>query len=406
MPARPRVMVLANYLRPDHIAALAPYRRMNLAASSWNTALFAELCNLDVELHIVQFYPVRQGRVFRESNVTFHYLPRLPKIDGFTSTVKRRRVLQLGRRLMPDLIHGIGSEHGHLWAAVQRDWPSVVTIHGYLAVIQRLPGHRSLLKRMFLEREERKALFAADAVIATNDYMKARLVADGCDREKVATIPNALNPIYATGCGGEVRDIDILMVGTLHPLKRQDVALEIIANIARAHSIRPRVVVVGGATVDSTAYFDRLQAIKRDARLDNVSFAGVVDAGRLKTYYCRSRLLLHLSAFETDSMVLSEARACGAVPIVNPVASMAQRVRDGFDGYHLRYEDRVAAARRLIQILEHPNDWARMAQNGRAEIRSRDPAAVARMTLGLYRSVIERTAANQTLRAEGDARRP
>src|SRR3989344_3927894 len=127
-----RVLILASHYRADHVARMRLYHRPNPAASTWNTALFSEMRKLDVELHIVQFYPVFRTHIFREDNVTYYYLPRIPKIDGFTSLIKKFRVGLLASRIKPDLIHGIGSEHGHVWAAVQLRLPSVITIHGYL----------------------------------------------------------------------------------------------------------------------------------------------------------------------------------------------------------------------------------------------------------------------------------
>lgn len=399
MQSRPRVMVLANYIRPEHEASLQPYRKVGRTASSWNTALFAELCKLDVELHIVQFYPIHRACTIREGDVTYYYLPRLPKIDGITSIFKRVRAARLARRLRPDLIHGIGSEHGYAWAAVHHGWPSLVTIHGYLRAILRLPGHRNPIKRLLLEREERKALQGATAVIAINGYMKERFIADGCSGAKITVVPNALNPLYMAGCDLGPRDIDIVMVGTLHPLKNQDVALEILAQASRLGAPRPRVVVVGGATVDSTAYQQRLVRLKEEARLDNVSFVGVLNPTELKSIYCRSRFLLHLSAFEADPMVLAEARACGTVPIVNPVAGLAHRVRHGVNGYYLNINDREAAGSELIRFLADVETAWVMAQQGRTEIGERAPAAVAQQTLATYRAVIETVRRERTCRS-------
>ena len=171
---------------------------------------------------------MRRTHRFVEGAVTHHYLPKLPWLDNFTSIFKRWRVGALVRRLAPDLVHGIGSEHGHAWAAIGHRVPSVVTIHGWLRVINYLSGHASLLKRLFLVREEARALREADCVIAINEYMRERFVTEGgCPRERTVIIPNALNPVYLQDWSERPRGIDIIMVGTLHPLKNQHVALEL-----------------------------------------------------------------------------------------------------------------------------------------------------------------------------------
>ena len=329
-----RALVLASHYRADHERAMRPYRRLNPAASSWNTALFAELGKLDIELHIVQFWPVTRYRRFVEGRVTHHYLPKLPWLDNFTSIFKRWRVRRLVHKLSPDVVHGIGSEHGYAWAAIGHGVPSIITIHGWLRVINTLAGHTSLLKRWFLVREEAQALRQADRVIAINEYMRDRFVNEGgCALERTVVIPNALNPVYLQDWSESPRPIDIIMVGTLQPLKNQHVALELFHRLARDHGMHPRVVIVGAATVDSTDYRDRLHAMREEMGLTNVEFVGKKSPAELFDLYLASRFLLHISEFEADPTVVAEALACGTLPIVNPVAGLAYRVQDGFNGW-------------------------------------------------------------------------
>lgn len=384
-----RVLALANLHRPEHAAQLQPYRVLNPGASSWNRVLFAELGKLDLDLDVVQFWPVRRRESIREGRVTYHYLPRLPWIDGFTSRAKRARVAALARELRPDVIHGIGSEHGYAWPAVGHGVPSVVTIHGYLAVINQLAGHESWLRQRFLVREERGALLGADRVIAINGYMRERFVADGCAVERLDVVPNPLDPVFLDSGPPVVheRDIDIIMVGTLHRLKNQHVALELLARLASAHGQRPRVVIVGAgtATSDSQAYVAALRRQCEQASLDHVQLVGRKSPPELADLYRRSRFLLHISEFEADPTVVAEALACGALPMVNPVAGLAFRVKDGVNGWHLAIADLGAAVDRLGALVDNEEERVKMASRGRAEVlRERAPAAAAHATLAVY----------------------
>lgn len=390
MSARPiRVLILASHYRADHVAQMRLYHRPNPAASTWNTALFSELRKLDVELHIVQFYPVFRTHIIREDNVTYYYLPRVPKLDGFTSFFKRLRVGFLARKLRPDVIHGIGSEHGHVWAAVQDRWPSVITIHGYLKHINRLKGHKSFLKKLFLVREEKTALLSCDVVIAINEYMKDQFIGAGCPEEKIRIVPNALNPLFLSRCDSTVRDIDVLMVGALHRLKNQHLALEIFAHMKTGYGKNPRVVIAGAPTAASRGYYDNLLSYKTQNELDNVEFIGSVDQTTLKTLYCRSRVLLHISDFETDSMVVSEAMACGALPVVNPVAALADRVKDNISGYNMNICNPQQAAGKLADILTQYSHVAMLAEHGKGLVLiERDPGKVARRTLNAYSALL------------------
>ncbi|MDH5644364.1 MAG: glycosyltransferase family 4 protein [Candidatus Heimdallarchaeota archaeon] len=384
-----KVMILASYYCAEHVARIKPYHRMNKAASRWNTTLFNELRKLPVEMHIVQFYPVLKMQIIKEGNVTYYYIPRVPKIDGFTSIIKKWRVKRLARKIRPDIIHGIGSEHGHAWPAIHKDKPSVITIHGYLKNINRLAGHKSLLKRLFLEREESKALLEATTIIAINGYMKDVFIKEGVLEKNIRIAHNPLDPLYLTRCTNIERDIDILMVGTLHPLKNIHVALEIFAQIKNEHGITPSVIIAGAPTVVSQSYYNKLLEFKRRHNLDNVRFEGSVDQASLKNLYCRSKILLHISEFETDSMVVSEAFACGVLPVVNPVAALAFRVNNGENGYYadIRHPEQVVIM--LVDILEHYDKAKILIDNGRHKtIQERNPENVANVTLNAYHSTL------------------
>lgn len=387
-----KVLALANLYRASHVKVIGPYRPLNPVASSWNTALFDALAQLDesLQLHVVQFWPVLNAHTIQEGRLTYHYLPRVPVIDGFTSALKRWRLKKLLAKLQPDVVHGIGSEHGYTWPVVGRGIPSAITIHGYMRVINELPGHGSRLKRLFLAPEEERSLRRADRVVAINGYMRDRFVNEaGCDPARTTVIANAINPVFLQEVLPCARDIDLLLVGTLHPLKNQDVALQILKRLAERHGRRPKVTIVGSATSESADYAARLQAMVQDPNLAQVSFAGQRSAAELAELYRRSRFLLHLSQFEADPTVTAEALLCGTLPVVNPVAGLKHRVRDGWNGWHLNVENLEEAVDRLYELLDQETHRATMVVQGRAEVvQERHPSAVARATVAMYREML------------------
>jgi glycosyltransferase involved in cell wall biosynthesis len=385
-----RVMALANLYRADHVARLSLYRPLNPAASSWNTALFNELAQTGLDLHVVQFLPIKRGLKIEEKGLTFHYLPQVPGLDKFTSLLKRARVAALVREIRPDVIHGIGSEHGYAWPAVGQGVPSVITIHGYMKVINRLSGHTSVLKQLFLVREENRALRHADRVIAINEYMRGHFTENGCEPANAVIVPNALNPAFLQPFDEpESRGIDILMVGTLHRLKNQHVALDLFARLKQAHGLTPRVTIVGASTAESRVYEAELRAAVVSLGLDHVVFAGKKSPTELASIYRSSRFLLHISDFEADPTVVAEALACGALPVVNPVAGLAFRVQDGENGFHLPILDRAVAASRLADILGDESPRVALAVAGKRKVmEERRPRGVAEATLQVYRSLV------------------
>lgn len=383
-----RVMALANLYRPDHLDRLQPYRRLNPAASSWNTAMFRELAHMDLDLQVVQFLPIRRKLVIQEQGITFHYLPRIPGIDSFTSVAKRARVASLVRELKPNVVHGIGSEHGYAWPATGHGVPSMITIHGYLKEINRIAGHKSLLKKMFLVREEQRALRAADCVIAINEYMRDCFIEDGAQADRMVVVLNALNPVFLEAFEEPaVRDIDILMVGSLYPRKNQHVALELFSRLAKDHHVSPRVVIAGAATAQSIEYEAQLRALQSDLGLHNVTFAGSKTPAELAALYRRSRFLLHISEWEADPTVVPEAWGCGTLPVVNPVYGLGFRVQDGRNGFHLPIADRAAASKRLAEILLQDDARRDLVRAAQLSVMDRRPRSVAEVMAAIYRRV-------------------
>lgn len=392
-----KVLALANLYRADHLPRLSLYRKLNPAASSWNTALFHELAQMDIDLHVVQFLPIRRASVIQEPGITFHYLPRIPGLDGFTSRIKRARVASLVRKIKPDVVHGIGSEHGYAWAAVGHGVPSMITIHGYLKELMRLAGHKSLLKQMFLAREEQRALVEADCVVAINEYMRACFIEAGAAAEHMTIVLNALNPAFLEPFEEPAkRDIDILMVGSLYPRKNQHVALDLFSRLKRDHAQTPRVVIAGAATAQSLDYGAQLRATQAELGLENVTFAGSKSSDELAKLYRKARFLLHISEWEADPTVVAEALACGTLPVVNPVFGLGFRVQDGRNGFHVPIADRAAAAKRLAGILAQDETRASLVHSARAlMLDERRPRSVAEATARVYRGVINGQAGYQ-----------
>ena len=82
---------------------------------------------------------------------------------------------------------------------------------------------------------------------------------------------------------------------------------------------------------------------------------------------------------------MAEALACGTLPIVNPVAGLAYRVRENSNGWHVRIADLAESAARLVEKLPEEHHRIRMCQEGRAEVlASRGAASVAAGTAGVY----------------------
>ncbi|MGB0369236.1 MAG: glycosyltransferase family 4 protein, partial [Flavobacteriales bacterium] len=119
------------------------------------------------------------------------------------------------------------------------------------------------------------------------------------------------NQIIPWGMGSaehenDTRDIDILGVGSLIPLKAFDSFLRVIAEVVKSRP-KLRVVLIGDGP-------DRrsLEKLANELGIDrNVQFAGKKSREEVLAMMRKSKVLLHTSTFESQGFVFNEAYACG-----------------------------------------------------------------------------------------------
>jgi len=102
--------------------------------------------------------------------------------------------------------------------------------------------------------------------------------------------------------------------------------------------------------------------------------AGIVEihapTKQIMEKYLESSIFLLTSRFEGFGMVLIEAMACG-VPVVsfNCPWGPADIIRDGEDGFLVRYLDTNEAAQKVCQLIEHPDLRKKMGLQARENVR-------------------------------------
>jgi UDP-glucose:(heptosyl)LPS alpha-1,3-glucosyltransferase len=82
----------------------------------------------------------------------------------------------------------------------------------------------------------------------------------------------------------------------------------------------------------------------------NVRFMGIVPEAKLINFYQTSDLLLLPSYFDTFSLVVLEAMACGAVPMVTPVVGASEIIIHGKNGFIVTDESDLAKT--LLELNE------------------------------------------------------
>ncbi len=384
-----RIMLIANHYRYEHAKNLTSYRKLDSRASTWNQSLINELMALNIELHIICFYPIYRPYIFKEKNTTFYYLPKIPFISSRTSLFTRLFVKMLSATIKPDIIHGIGSEHGYTFSAINNNKPSIITIHGYLNVISELDSKSYGISEKQIN-EESKSVKEANAIIAINHYMKNLLTINGANKGKITVIPNPVNSLYQSDCKDSSKTNDILMVGTFSKLKNYHKAIQVLALLREKYNLLPSLYIAGSPTNQSDNYYDEIINKINSLELTNIHLLGDITPNKLKKFYCNTKFFLHLSAFETDSMVVSEAMECGCVPIVNKVANLKHKVTDGLNGYHVDSNDIEKTTDIISRLLikNYTDIHKTYTTNYTRHISTKE---IANKTFTLYKSIHKKT---------------
>jgi glycosyltransferase involved in cell wall biosynthesis len=183
---------------------------------------------------------------------------------------------------------------------------------------------------------------------------------------------------------------NVLFVGRIIPNKRIDDLIRCFAAFQRWVQPRSRLLLVGD-TRGFERYFDRLQELVRELRVDEVVFTGQLDDAELYACYRVADVFLCLSEHEGFCVPLQEAMHFG-VPVV---AYEAGAVRETLHGGGLLLQDKSPRlVAELLDRLTHGGELRRavMAAQARAigEIRAIDFGALLRDRL---RPVLETGAA-------------
>ena len=162
-----------------------------------------------------------------------------------------------------------------------------------------------------------------------------------------------------------------VMVGSVIPEKRVEVALEVAAQAAAS---RPdfRLEIVGGPRYHA-ANLDYLRALEERASTGplagHVRFCGHQDD--VPTALARAAVLLHCRDDEPFALTILEAMAAG-LPVVAPRGGgVPEAVVDGVTGVLYRPGDADAAAASMLALLADPERARRLGEAGRALVAER-----------------------------------
>ena len=250
-------------------------------------------------------------------------------------------------------------------------------------------GHwRYRLQFAFYRAQAPRAYRRADAVIAVSEHLAELLVRRaGLAREKVTVVPEGADGVAAaTSAGDRPASRRLLLVGTLAPYKRVDVALRALAQLQDEGS-GYELVAIGGGWPGHGEALDRLArelGVARSWRRE-----GIVTAEELARAYAGAFALVALSSCESFGLPVAEAMRTG-LPVIAADEPWS-RETGGDAAIHVPPEPRALAT--AVRVLEETAAWRARSAAGRARAGELTWAAAARGIVGVLRGVAGRGSA-------------
>ena len=277
-------------------------------------------------------------------------------------TLLRRVLLKRVPRTVPSIIYAQDPVSAEAALALKKQgYPVevVCAIHFNLSTAEEWVGKGYLargsgLYRKMLERDAHVFPYV-DRLVFVSDFMKEQL---STRIPAVAKVPSYVVPNFvptAPAPSPQPMMGELISIGTLEPRKNHAFIFQVLRE-AHRRGYPYKLTLVGGGASRST-----LERLAKTLGLEShITFLGAVsDASSLLHQHL---VYVHAARMENLPIVSLEALAAGKPICAAPVGGIPEVFSDGVEGAYWDLSDPSGAAQRLIQILETPDLYERMAK--------------------------------------------
>ena len=272
----------------------------------------------------------------------------------------------------PDVVHA------HFWmsglaalrAARDRGVPVVQTFHALGSVKRRhqRAADTSPAERLGLEQ---RVAAEVDVVVATCRDEVHELARMGVPTDHVRVVPCGVDTAHFTPDGGEPAELPrtdrprLLAVGRLVERKGFDLAVRALVDLPGVE-----LVVVGGPPaeqLDADPEARRLRSLAADLGVgDRLVLTGQWPHSTMPALYRAADVVLAVPWYEPFGITPLEAAACGRPLVGAAVGGLLDSVEDGVTGRLVPPRDVPALGHAVRDLLEQPDEAARMGRAARA----------------------------------------
>lgn len=240
--------------------------------------------------------------------------------------------------------------------------PLVVHFHGFDATQKKvLDQYGEAYKKMFEK---------AAGLVTVSKVMSDQLVSLGAPREKISLIPCGIDLAKFQPRNIQRDACSFLSVGRFIGKKSPMTTIRAFAKV-REQVTEASLIMIGAK---ENLYHECVSLVK-ELNLENaVTFTGIKTPAEIVEYMQQAAVFVQHSVTApngdkegTPNTVL-EAAACG-MPVVSTLhAGIPEAVIHGKNGWLVEEHDMEGMANRMLQLIQHPEEAARMGADGRAHI--------------------------------------
>ncbi|MDO5970567.1 glycosyltransferase [Flavivirga aquimarina] len=237
----------------------------------------------------------------------------------------------------------------------------LVTFHGWDAHFN--SGNLGFLKAKYKELFEN-----VNAVILSSNYLKEKLIALGCDNNKIKIIPNGVDAYSAFPYKEKQikTPVSLLSVGRIVPLKGHIFGVKVVEKlVSKGLNVNYTIIGDGDFKKELKRYIDTT-LVK-----ENINLVGTKTQTEIIDYLHRSDLFLMTSVRDEDGrseafgLVTIEAQSTGTPVIAFDTGGVKETVKEGFSGYLVKEKDVETMAEKILLLVNNTTLFNELSKNAR-----------------------------------------
>ncbi len=248
-----------------------------------------------------------------------------------------------------------------------------------------ISADRFLLRERFIKTH----FGQVDRFIAPSIFIKDRFSSWGLSSDLIKHIPNgrpAITPAAHRASPSGRRAV-FGYFGNVNPWKGVPVLLKAARRLVREGFDDFEIRLHGGAPFQSDLFVEEITDLLKEVE-SHVAWLGTYQRDDLPSLMADVDWVIVPSIWwENAPLVIQEAFRHRRPVIASNIGGMAEAVRDGVDGLHLRPDDPVALANTMRRAVETPHLWDTLTVGIKSPP---DMQAIADQHISLYRSLLQR----------------